>query len=116
MLPPKISQPVRTREILVERRAALGRELQWDEISQSKLSLEEIVGHRVTGFAYPYGRDCDYTAETVALVREAGFVYACTTVAGLVARGVDRFQLPRIPIQDIDGESLERLISAWLRL
>ena len=94
--------------------SALGRKPQLDEIRQSKLSLEEIVGHPLSGFAYPYGRDCDYTGETVGLVREAGFAYSCTTSVGIVERGVDRFQLPRVQAQDIDGESLGRLLSEWL--
>jgi peptidoglycan/xylan/chitin deacetylase (PgdA/CDA1 family) len=95
--------------------SALGLEWQREEIGGSKHNLEETIGRPVTGFAYPYGRDCDYTAETVALVQEAGFEYSCTTSVGVVERGADRFQLPRIPIQDIDGESLDRLLSERLR-
>jgi peptidoglycan/xylan/chitin deacetylase (PgdA/CDA1 family) len=94
--------------------AALGTEAQREEILQSKHSLEEIVGYPVTGFAYPYGRECDYALETVTMVRDAGFDCACTTSAGYVERPVDPFRLPRVAVQDMDGESFARLISEGL--
>jgi peptidoglycan/xylan/chitin deacetylase (PgdA/CDA1 family) len=56
------------------------RSSQRDEIRQSKADLEEVLGHPVTSFSYPHG---NYTAETVALVREAGFNCACSTVPGV---------------------------------
>ena len=91
--------------------SSLSAELQREEIKLSKHRLEEIVGHPVAGFAYPYGRECDYTRETLSLVRESSFDYACTTTAAAVKQGEDRFQLPRIPVQDIDGESFARCVS-----
>jgi peptidoglycan/xylan/chitin deacetylase (PgdA/CDA1 family) len=95
--------------------SALDAEAQWNELVQSKRSLEGIVGSPVSGFAYPYGRDCDYTSETVRLVREAGFDYACTTSGRFVERGVDRFQLPRVAVRDLDGDAFARLISERLQ-
>jgi peptidoglycan/xylan/chitin deacetylase (PgdA/CDA1 family) len=95
--------------------SALSRESQRNEIRQSKLSLEEILDEPVTGFAYPYGRECDYTPETLSLVREAGFDYSCTTSVGVVDQEADRFQLPRVQVQDMDGESFARLRWEWLR-
>jgi peptidoglycan/xylan/chitin deacetylase (PgdA/CDA1 family) len=93
--------------------SALSAESQVYEIRQSKIRLEEIVGHAVTGFAYPYGQECDYTAETISSVMEGGFDYACTTSVGAVEPGTDRFRLPRIQAQNIDGESFARVISEW---
>src|SRR5262245_21672776 len=34
------------------------------EIHQSKNLLQEFIGERITGFAYPYGGEADYTRET----------------------------------------------------
>ncbi|HKP11993.1 MAG TPA: polysaccharide deacetylase family protein [Blastocatellia bacterium] len=94
--------------------SALSGGAQRDEIGRSKAQLEEMLGRRVASFAYPYGRECDYTRETVALVQEAGFDCACSTLPTVVARGTDLFQLPRVAVQDMDGESFARLISKHL--
>jgi len=94
--------------------SALNLDSQRYEILQSKRKLEEILDGPVIGFAYPHGRKCDYTDETVALVREAGFEYSCATSLGVIDQGADRFQLPRVQVQDMDGESFARLVSEWL--
>ena len=75
------------------------------EIQQSKARLENIIGYTVRGFAYPYG---DYTAKTVDLIRESGFTCACTTVADTVWRYTDCFQMPRLAVEDWDGEEFAR--------
>jgi peptidoglycan/xylan/chitin deacetylase (PgdA/CDA1 family) len=72
---------------------------QREEISASKRRLEGIIGRPVTTFAYPYGSRRDYTAETVSLVREAGFDCACSNFRDVIFPGVDCYQLPRIPVR-----------------
>lgn len=91
--------------------SALSTASQQDEIQRSKARLEELIGHQVNSFAYPHG---DYTAETVNLVREAGFTCACSTVADVVWRHNDCFQLPRIVVEDWDGEEFARWLKEWL--
>jgi peptidoglycan/xylan/chitin deacetylase (PgdA/CDA1 family) len=95
--------------------SSLNADSQRQEISQSKSRLEEVLGRPVTSFAYPYGRECDYTSETVRLVQEAGFDCACTTSVAPVERDTDPFRLPRVQVQDMDGESFARLCDEWLR-
>jgi peptidoglycan/xylan/chitin deacetylase (PgdA/CDA1 family) len=95
--------------------AALSVTAQRDEITRSKSELETMLGCRVSSFAYPYGRECDYTRETIRLVREAGFERACSTRPASVRRGADPFQLPRVQVQDMNGESFARLLSEYLR-
>jgi hypothetical protein len=68
----------------------------------------------VTSFAYPYGRECDYTRETVRLVQEAGFDCACSTLPLAVTADAEPFQLPRVQAQDMDGEAFARLLSEYL--
>jgi peptidoglycan/xylan/chitin deacetylase (PgdA/CDA1 family) len=93
--------------------SSLPADWQRDEIYQSKKSLEGLVGHPVTSFAFPYGRQCDYTSETMALVRAAGFTCACVAFEGVVRGTTDRFQLPRFPVLDWDGEEFERRLTTW---
>lgn len=90
--------------------SALPAALQRDEIQLSKASLEKILGHPVTSFAYPYG---DYSAETVPIVRDAGFTCSCSTLVGTVGKDTNRFQLPRVTIEDWDGEEFFQRLSKW---
>ena len=80
------------------------------EILESKAQLEQILGRRVYSFAYPYG---SISAETVSIVREAGFARACSSVADIDRRSVDRFRLPRIEVAGWDGETFDRQFSRW---
>lgn len=84
------------------------------EIEGSKARLEEILGRPVTSFAYPYGGRSQFTAETVAIVREAGFSLACSTLAEVVWRGTNCFRLPRVAVQDWNGEEFARRLRRWL--
>lgn len=92
---------------------ALPLDVQRQEIHASKRQLEDIIGKPVTHFAYPHGT---YTAETVDVVREAGYATASSSMQAAVVRSSDRYQLPRIPVLDWDGEQLAREISRWIPL
>jgi peptidoglycan/xylan/chitin deacetylase (PgdA/CDA1 family) len=82
---------------------ALAPQAQRDEIAHSKAQLEAMVGRPVLHFAYPFG---DQSADTAALIRDAGFHSSCTTEHGAVRAGNDLFQLPRIAVGNCDGETL----------
>jgi peptidoglycan/xylan/chitin deacetylase (PgdA/CDA1 family) len=93
--------------------SALPLNSQRDEILRSRAQLQAITGRPTANFAYPYGRQCDYTTETVSMVREAGFACACCNFAGIVERSTDQFQLPRVHVEDWSGEELARRLSGW---
>jgi len=80
------------------------------EIRQSRTRLEEILGRDVASFAYPYGARSE---ETVEIVRECGFSYACSTDPDRVVPGADHFQLPRVQIEDWDGDEFAKRLRAW---
>ncbi len=84
--------------------------VQRDEIGRSKTVLEEVVGHPITVFSYPFG---EYRKETVALVNGAGFSCACTTVGEPVWSRVDRYELPRFDVRDWSGEEFEERLLKW---
>ncbi len=88
---------------------------QRDEIQQSKSTLENILGHPITSFSYPYGPPLDYTAETVALVLEAGFACACSNFAGVAHRKTDLHQLPRMLVRDWDGDDFASKLRTWFK-
>ena len=83
---------------------------QRQEIRQSKRELEQLLGRPITSFAYPYGH---YAPETATLVREAGFSSACSVEAGLVKRDSDPLRLPRVGVEDWDGDQLARVLADW---
>jgi peptidoglycan/xylan/chitin deacetylase (PgdA/CDA1 family) len=83
------------------------------EIQQSKQTLEAILNRPVTSFAFPFGSS---SPETVAIVRDEGFVCACSTRADVVSRGTDCFQLPRLCVRDWDGERFARWLRWWVNV
>jgi len=93
--------------------SSLSPSMQSEEIRGCKKHLEEIVGRPVKSFAYPYGDNDDYTAETVSIVRSMGFFSACSTVPGPVTQDSDPFQLPRMPVENWKGEEFEKRLSEW---
>lgn len=83
------------------------------EIEGSKVHLEQILGRSEMSFAYPYGSESDYTRETVAIVRDVGFVVACSNFGALAWRRTDPFELPRVLVRDWDGETFARRLESW---
>jgi hypothetical protein len=67
----------------------------------------------VRSFSYPYGKPRDYTAETVNLVRRAGFACACSTSVDVVRSSSDPFQLPRVWVRNSSGEKLAKQLGKW---
>lgn len=88
---------------------------QEQEIRQSKVQLEEIVGQPIESFAYPYGTKDDYTPQTVKLVKQASFTCACSNFKGVVQRRASLFELPRFVVRDWDGDQFERQLRGWFR-
>jgi peptidoglycan/xylan/chitin deacetylase (PgdA/CDA1 family) len=76
---------------------------QEQEIDRCKADLVAITGRAPDSFAYPYGRPSDYAPETVGLVREAGFRFACTTTTGRITSRTEPLRLPRLSVRDWPG-------------
>jgi peptidoglycan/xylan/chitin deacetylase (PgdA/CDA1 family) len=83
------------------------------EIERSKADLEKVLGRPVSSFAYPFGTRSDYSQETVAATRDAGYHRACSNFAGIVGPATDRFQLPRFLVRDWDGDEFNRRLHEW---
>lgn len=66
------------------------------EIGDSKAYLEAVLGEPVRLFAYPNGKPGqDYNADSVAQVKNLGFLAAVSTVWGAARQGDSMFELPR---------------------
>lgn len=86
--------------------------LQRHEIEQSKIDLEEICGRPITKFAYPHGARSHYTPDTIAIVKRAGFLSACSAFGEFVQDDTDPFQVPRFAVPDLDGEGFGQWLHA----
>lgn len=71
-----------------------------DEIAESRVSLRNMLGVPIEHFAYPFG---DFNADTVELVRSAGYTSAVTVLAGVARASDDRLRLPRILVNGERG-------------
>lgn len=70
-----------------------------EEIEESKRVLEERLGAPVNHFSYPYG---EMDGAVAAMVREAGYRSACTTMSGFNGVDADPFALRRLDIYGTD--------------
>jgi peptidoglycan/xylan/chitin deacetylase (PgdA/CDA1 family) len=84
---------------------------QTDEILSSRRNLEDLLGKKVSGFAYPNGRA---TEDTIRILREAGFEYACASLENVVRPGCDLFALTRFWQSDVGGEKFLRGLNVWM--
>jgi peptidoglycan/xylan/chitin deacetylase (PgdA/CDA1 family) len=80
------------------------------EIEASKDFLEGVLGRKVTGFSYPYG---GYNQDTLELVHEAGFNYACTVDPKVVRKDANVLELPRMTVEDWDGDEFAKRLRNW---
>jgi peptidoglycan/xylan/chitin deacetylase (PgdA/CDA1 family) len=90
-------------------------EVQRHEVLRSRAGLEEVLGHPVADFAYPFGAPEHYNDDTVAILREGGLRSAVTTTPGLAGRGVDRYRLPRHVVRDWDGDTFARNLEQFFK-
>lgn len=73
------------------------------DIIKSKQFLEELLGEKIDGFAYPNGKPGeDYRREHVDLLISAGFRYAVSTAWGIADPKSNRYQIPRLLPWDKD--------------
>lgn len=94
--------------------SALAPDEQRMEIAHGRARLEALLERSVESFAYPYGSPADYTEETVRLVREQGFLVACSNFPGVVTAQTSPHELPRLMVMDWSPDELARRVDALL--
>jgi peptidoglycan/xylan/chitin deacetylase (PgdA/CDA1 family) len=75
-----------------------------EEIQRSRLEAEALSDLPVTGFTYPHG---DRDAETIDMVRHAGYRWACSTCEAIVdPLRANPYDLPRLAVGDWRANTL----------
>ncbi len=72
------------------------------ELRDSRATLEDLLGHAVGSFAYPFGA---WDARCAVAVRQAGYTAACTTRTGWALRDGDPYLLRRLTVFNSDTAS-----------
>jgi peptidoglycan/xylan/chitin deacetylase (PgdA/CDA1 family) len=86
-------------------------DIQRNEIQESKQYLENLLDHPITGFSYPHGR---YTEDTLHILKDCGFAFACTVIPRLMERTTNFLEIPRLQVEDWDCNHFEKQLSVWL--
>lgn len=75
-----------------------------NELLDSKEQIEEVLGHGIDSFAYPFGGRSSFNDRIKALLKEARYNHAYTNIMGSNASNPgDNFALRRIRIYREDG-------------
>lgn len=89
---------------------------QREEIVASKNRLEAWLGREITLFSYPFGKRSQYTKDSIALCREAGFTKAAANFPGQAHRWTDPYQIPRHLVRNWPLETfIAKLGRFWTR-
>ena len=86
------------------------------EIVECRRALQDALNKPIESFAYPYGSvKQDYSADTVAVVKQAAFSLAFTTAEAFGTLDGDPFQIPRfVMLESVDDVELaHRLSHSW---
>jgi peptidoglycan/xylan/chitin deacetylase (PgdA/CDA1 family) len=98
------------------RLSSLSPEAQREEISSSKKELEGWIDREISTFSYPFGLRSDYTKQSIALCRQAGFTRAAANFPGQAHRWTDPYQIPRHLVRNWPVETFTaKLQEFWTR-
>jgi peptidoglycan/xylan/chitin deacetylase (PgdA/CDA1 family) len=86
-------------------------DFQRHQILNSKSQLERILSISIDAFAYPYG---EYDQTSLDIIREGGFLCACTTVEHTCMVGTSIYELPRVGVKNWNGQEFANIIANWL--
>lgn len=75
----------------------------WAEIRGSKEYIEDLLGHNILSFSYPYGSWSNFNVSTTEIIKKAGYKLAVTSLYGSNSFHTDLLSLKRIPIYANDN-------------
>lgn len=94
-----------------QRLADLGLEDATREIVDSKRRLEEVLGRRVSAFAYVKGSASGFKRVHADLLRDAGYDLGFSAISGANGPDADRFQLRRYNVEPYSTRTLELVLA-----
>jgi peptidoglycan/xylan/chitin deacetylase (PgdA/CDA1 family) len=80
------------------------------EMDGCRAWLRERLGRPIDAFSYPFGGSKHVSDATVSIARETGFRSAFLNVPGLASTRTDRHRIPRVFVDDGDGDQLARTL------
>ena len=86
-------------------------EIQSQEVVDSKIMLESLLGKHINAFSYPAGM---HSPELKTILYSAGFNSACISTNDIVWSGSDPFELPRFWLQHYNRDQFTRWLRTWL--
>lgn len=86
---------------------------QLSAIMQNKKFLEQTTGNIVKGYGYAHG---SYNETSRNILRENGFLYACTTEENCVTEKSDAFALPRMHVKNVKGAEFKKQLKKWFAI
>jgi peptidoglycan/xylan/chitin deacetylase (PgdA/CDA1 family) len=90
-------------------------EAAWNEISDNRRALDQVLGQETWAFAYPFGDSTSVTSREVEMAERAGFKAAFMNV-NEGATGISNFSLHRVHVTaDMSLTDLEARISGFHR-
>ncbi len=95
--------------------SSLPQSRQEQEITHSKLDLEQILQKPIKSFSYPYGLSSDFSKFSVETVKKANFEYACSNEIDTIWQRSDPYRLPRYWVKDLPGDVFAQHLHIWLR-
>jgi peptidoglycan/xylan/chitin deacetylase (PgdA/CDA1 family) len=92
--------------------SVLPRWRQIEEILRNKDILEEILGHNIEYFSYPFGNDNSYTTDTIDILKKTGYRLACGNSYGAIsiADQTSHYELPRVKVGNFNTFTFYRFL------
>jgi len=83
------------------------------EINGGRRMLERLIQENVRLFSYPFGGRDAFNKQTLRLVEEGGYTFACTGVAGRVSSRTHPLALPRHFVHNWEQAEFAGRLSDW---
>ena len=96
--------------------AALKQTEQEYEINTGKTQLENILGHKVNTFSYPFGNIDDFSSVTMEICKQANITKAAANFPGQSHSWTDPYQIPRSLVRNWNLDEFKKQLFRFKHL